>query len=212
MHCYCDLGLQVLFNSIRCKVTPSLGPPLSQQRFFLPRKITIYTHLIFDTSILQHRFIRPMLQPSCPVIGVPRARSSSAVAGTALSEYGRRVLGGSPRCITPNACRGATAPDHTQNALINNMAVRRVTSSIFSGDARFVMSGSDDGNVRIWKAKASEKLGVITARERAAMEYRQSLKDRWRIDGEVDRVARSVCFPSINWRTRSTDRRDIYCV
>lgn len=54
------------------------------------------------------------------------------------------------------------------------------------------MSGSDDGNVRIWKAKASEKLGIITARERAAMEYRQSLKDRWRIDGEVDRVARSV--------------------
>ncbi len=77
------------------------------------------------------------------------------------------------------------------------MTVRRVTSTIFSGDARFVMSGSDDGNVRIWKAKASEKLGVITARERAAMEYRQSLKERWRIDGEVDRVARSVCFLSI---------------
>ncbi|KJA23813.1 hypothetical protein HYPSUDRAFT_39294 [Hypholoma sublateritium FD-334 SS-4] len=73
--------------------------------------------------------------------------------------------------------------------------MQRVTSSIFSGDARFVMSGSDDGNVRIWKAKASEKLGVITARERAAMEYRQSLKDRWRIDGEVDRVARTRHLP-----------------
>jgi hypothetical protein len=71
---------------------------------------------------------------------------------------------------------------------------RRVTSTIFSADARFVMSGSDDGNVRIWKAKASEKLGVVTARERAAMEYRQSLKDRWRIDSEVDRVARLVSF------------------
>ena len=120
------------------------------------------------------------------------------MAGTALSEYGRKVLGDSPKYIIPNACRGATASDHTQNALIYNMTVRRVTSTIFSGDARFVMSGSDDGNVRIWKAKASEKLGVITARERAAMEYRQSLKERWRIDGEVDRVARSVCFPSVS--------------
>ena len=57
-----------------------------------------------------------------------------------------------------------------------------------------MLSGSDDGNVRIWKAKASDKLGVITARERAAMEYRDSLKDRWRVDSEVDRVARFVVF------------------
>jgi WD repeat and SOF domain-containing protein 1 len=60
-----------------------------------------------------------------------------------------------------------------------------------------VLSGSDDGNVRIWKAKASEKLGVITARERAAIEYRNSLKERWRVDSEVDKVARSVIFPRV---------------
>jgi len=74
------------------------------------------------------------------------------------------------------------------------VAARRVTSSIFSADARFVLSGSDDGNVRIWKAKASDKLGVITSRERAAIEYRNSLKERWRVDSEVDRVARFVVF------------------
>jgi len=73
-----------------------------------------------------------------------------------------------------------------------DVAACRVTSSIFSADARFVLSGSDDGNVRIWKAKASDKLGVVTARERAAMEYRNSLKERWRVDSEVDRVARFV--------------------
>ena len=55
-----------------------------------------------------------------------------------------------------------------------------------------MLSGSDDGNVRIWKAKASDKLGIITARERAAMEYRDSLKERWRVDSEVSRVARYV--------------------
>lgn len=68
----------------------------------------------------------------------------------------------------------------------------RVSSSIFSADARFVLTGSDDGNVRIWKAKASEKLGVITARERAAIEYRESLKERWKVDSEVNRVTRLV--------------------
>lgn len=55
-----------------------------------------------------------------------------------------------------------------------------------------MLTGSDDGNVRIWKAKASDKLGVVTARERAAMEYRESLKDRWKMDAQVGKVARCV--------------------
>jgi len=66
----------------------------------------------------------------------------------------------------------------------------RVTSTVYSGDARFVLSGSDEGNVRIWKANASEKLGVVTARERAAIEYRNKLKERWAVDTEVARISR----------------------
>ena len=68
----------------------------------------------------------------------------------------------------------------------------RVSSSIFTADARFVVTGSDDGIVRIWKAKASDKLGIITARERAALEYRDSLKTRWKVDTEVNRVMRYI--------------------
>ncbi|KAG6812778.1 hypothetical protein H0H92_000548 [Tricholoma furcatifolium] len=73
--------------------------------------------------------------------------------------------------------------------------MQRVSSSIFSSDARFVITGSDDGNVRIWKAKASEKLGVITARERAAIEYRESLKDRWKMDTAVGKISRTRHLP-----------------
>jgi hypothetical protein len=39
----------------------------------------------------------------------------------------------------------------------------RVFSVKFSGDGTYVLSGSDDTNVRIWKAKASEQLGVVCA-------------------------------------------------
>lgn len=55
-----------------------------------------------------------------------------------------------------------------------------------------MLSSSDDGNVRIWKARADEKLGIVTARERAAMEYRDALKSRWRHDAEVGKVSRFV--------------------
>ncbi|KAI0943494.1 hypothetical protein AcW1_002645 [Taiwanofungus camphoratus] len=83
-----------------------------------------------------------------------------------------------------------TAPEvyHTKR-------MQRVTSTLYTADARFVLSGSDDGNVRIWKARASDKLGIITARERAAIEYRESLKERWKMDAEVGKVSRSRHIP-----------------
>jgi WD repeat and SOF domain-containing protein 1 len=68
----------------------------------------------------------------------------------------------------------------------------RVFSTTFTGDARYVLSGSDDGNLRIWKAKAWEKLGIVDTRERAAIEYRERLKERWKEDGEVGRIVRFV--------------------
>ena len=71
----------------------------------------------------------------------------------------------------------------------------RVSATMYTADARFVLTGSDDGNVRIWKARASDKLGVITARERAAMEYRESLKERWKMDAQVGKVSRCVISP-----------------
>lgn len=96
---------------------------------------------------------------------------------------------------------GAGSLPHKKNATVSNyglksstnacsMKVSRVTSTVFTGDARFVLSGSDDGNVRIWKARAAEKLGVINSRERAAIEYRDSLRERWKVDPQVAKVAR----------------------
>ena len=59
-----------------------------------------------------------------------------------------------------------------------------LTSTIYTSDARFILSGSDDGNVRLWKAHASSKLGVLTTREKSAMEYREALRERWKVDTE----------------------------
>ncbi|EIN14534.1 WD40 repeat-like protein [Punctularia strigosozonata HHB-11173 SS5] len=83
----------------------------------------------------------------------------------------------------------------TRPEVYHTKRMQRVSSTIFTNDARFVLSGSDDGNVRIWKARADEKLGIITARERAAMEYRDTLKDRWKFDKGVGKVQRSRHLP-----------------
>ncbi|KAG9308265.1 WD40 repeat-like protein [Chiua virens] len=100
-----------------------------------------------------------------------------AAGGIELCVYGRRGRVRNQKSITQNECRGKFTPLSNE---ICPLTLGRVSSSIFSADARFVISGSDDGNVRIWKAKASERLGIVTARERAAIEYRESLRDRWK--------------------------------
>ncbi|KAI0289668.1 WD40 repeat-like protein [Russula brevipes] len=83
----------------------------------------------------------------------------------------------------------------THPEVYHTKRMQRVLATAFTADARFVLSGSDDGNVRVWKANASEKLGIVTARERSAIEYRGALKERWKMDAEIGKVQRSRHIP-----------------
>lgn len=42
--------------------------------------------------------------------------------------------------------------------------MQRLTSVLWSLDSKFVLSASDEMNIRIWKANASEKLGTVRQR------------------------------------------------
>ncbi|KAJ3043716.1 DDB1- and CUL4-associated factor 13 [Rhizophlyctis rosea] len=55
-------------------------------------------------------------------------------------------------------------------------------------DSKFVLSGSDDGNIRLWKANASEKLGITTTRERQSQNYAKQVKDRYKHLPEIRRI------------------------
>ncbi|QRV98814.1 U3 small nucleolar RNA-associated protein [Ceratobasidium sp. AG-Ba] len=74
--------------------------------------------------------------------------------------------------------------------------MQRVFATSYTQDARFVMSGSDDGNVRLWKARAAEKLGIVDGRERASKEYRDRLREIWKADREVGRIERQQRIPA----------------
>ena len=39
--------------------------------------------------------------------------------------------------------------------------MQRLTNIAWSLDNKYILSGSDEMNIRIWKARASEKLGVV---------------------------------------------------
>jgi len=74
--------------------------------------------------------------------------------------------------------------------------MQRVFDTTYTPTADFLLSASDDGNVRIWKTNASAKLGPIDTRERASIEYRKKLREKWGGEKGVRSIERRRRLPS----------------
>lgn len=89
---------------------------------------------------------------------------------------------------------------NTSNALpvdiYHTKRMQRVFCVCYSSDGRFVISGSDEGNIRLWKTRASEKLGILSNRESSSFEYSQSLINKYKHMDEIRRITRSRRIPS----------------
>lgn len=80
--------------------------------------------------------------------------------------------------------------------------MQRIFCVNFSADGRFVISGSDDTNVRIWKAYASAPLCRLAERSRTnnvdkpskrqeeKLDYQNSLKKKYAAFPEIRKIAR----------------------
>ncbi|XP_064540660.1 DDB1- and CUL4-associated factor 13 [Drosophila montana] len=73
--------------------------------------------------------------------------------------------------------------------------MQHVVCVAWSLDNRYIFSGSDEMNVRMWKANASEKLGIIRPRERANFNYQEALKEKYAAHPQIKRIARHRQVP-----------------
>ena len=109
----------------------------------------------------------------------------SAVMDVDFSPTGREFVAGSyDRTVRIFPFNGGRSREvyHTKR-------MQRVFATRFSGDGAYVMSGSDDANVRIWKAVAAAPLGRTLPRERARLDYNGALLKRFAHLPEVKRIA-----------------------
>ena len=67
--------------------------------------------------------------------------------------------------------------------------MQRLTTVAWSLDNKYVLSGSDEMCIRLWKARASERIGIMRDRERVALQYNEKLKEKY---GQHPQIARCV--------------------
>ena len=75
--------------------------------------------------------------------------------------------------------------------------MQRVFCVAWSSDAAYVLSGSDETNIRLWKASASKKIGRLRPREKAALDYASSLREKYKHHPQVRRIAKHRHIPRL---------------
>lgn len=85
----------------------------------------------------------------------------------------------------------------TSRDVYHTRRMQRLFCVRYSMDASYVLSGSDDGNIRLWKARASAKLGVLAPRESTALEYATALKERFKELPEIKRISKHRHLPKM---------------
>jgi len=73
----------------------------------------------------------------------------------------------------------------------------RVLCCHFTPDCRFILSGSEDANIRVWKGKSDQKLGTLSDKEKHASAYREALKTKFQRLPEIRRIKRHVHVPKM---------------
>ncbi|XP_067010054.1 DDB1- and CUL4-associated factor 13 [Anabrus simplex] len=73
--------------------------------------------------------------------------------------------------------------------------MQRVTCVMWTLDNKYILSGSDEMNVRIWKARSAEKLGVLKPREKSALKYGEALKAKFASHPQIKRISRHRQVP-----------------
>ncbi|VCW84328.1 unnamed protein product [Gulo gulo] len=67
--------------------------------------------------------------------------------------------------------------------------MEHVTCVKWTSDSKYIMCGSDEMNICLWKANASGKLGVLTSREKAAKDYNQKSKEKFQHHPHIKCIA-----------------------
>ena len=129
----------------------------------------------------------------------------SAVVDVAFAPTGKEFAAASTdKTVRLFPARGADAG--RSRDVYHTSRMQALSSVRYTADATFVLTASEDFNLRVWKARASQRLGPISRREALAVDYRAKLVERHAHMPQVKRLVRRRNLPKMVKKLR--DRRD----
>jgi len=75
--------------------------------------------------------------------------------------------------------------------------MQKIFSVKFTADTKYVLSGSEDMIIRLWKTNASEQLKTLLPREEAKKNYQAKLKEKFHFAPDIRRIARHRHLPKL---------------
>jgi WD repeat and SOF domain-containing protein 1 len=84
--------------------------------------------------------------------------------------------------------------------------MQKITDVIWTLDAKYIVSASDEMDIRMWRANASEKIGPKYHRQRVALETNEALKQKFKHHPEVKRILRHRHLPKHVYNERKLKR------
>jgi WD repeat and SOF domain-containing protein 1 len=126
----------------------------------------------------------------------------NAVMDVSYSPTGREFVAGS----YDKTVRIFNSRSGKSREVYHTKRMQRVFCCRFTQDSKFVISGSDETNVRIWKAQASKTLGKMVPREQRKINYLDKLKERYKNVDEIRKIAKHRHLPRTLMKKKKTEQ------
>jgi len=84
--------------------------------------------------------------------------------------------------------------------------MQRIYCVKWSVDAKYILSGSNEANIRLWKANAAEKLAPTRSREKASLRYSNKLRNKFKYHPQIRRIARHRHVPKMIYKASQEKR------
>lgn len=126
----------------------------------------------------------------------------SAVLDVDYAPTGRELVSGS----FDKSVRIFPADKSRSREVYHTKRMQHVNCVKWSMDNKYIVSGSAETNIRVWKARAAEKLGMMRPRERAALDYGEKLKEKYQHFPQMRRISRHRHVPRAIYTEAKTQR------
>ena len=87
--------------------------------------------------------------------------------------------------------------DGRSREVYHTKRMQQVNSIVYSFDSKYIYSGSEDTNIRIWKAKASDPMKPLLSREKESLAYSEKLKKKYKYNKEIKKITRHRHLPKL---------------